>query len=112
MAPIKNEKEIQDQTFVISVKTFFAVGAAMVLLVGEYVVLQGDIEEAKRLPEIEEVEISRLEVEMNNKLILKHFDDIEKDIEQINKQIDELKQKIYEDFHLMTKHEKDNYDNK
>lgn len=112
MAPIKDEKEIQDQTFVISVKTFFAVGAAMVLLVGEYIVLQGDIEEAKRLPEIENVEISRLEVEMNNRLMHQHFEDIEKDIEQINKEIDELKQKIYEDFHLMTKHEKDNYDNK
>ena len=107
-----DEKEIQDQTFVISVKTFFAVGAAMVLLVGEYIVLQGDIEEAKRLPEIENVEISRLEVEMNNKLMQQHFEDIEKDIEQINKQIDELKQKIYEDFHLMTKHEKDNYEAK
>ena len=107
-----DEKEIQDQTFVISVKTFFAVGAAMVLLVGEYIVLQGDIEEAKRLPEIENVEISRLEVEMNNRLMQQHFEDIEKDIEQINKQIDELKQKIYEDFHLMTKHEKDNYEAK
>ena len=94
-----NEKEIQDQTFVISVKTFFAVGAAMVLLVGEYIVLQGDIEEAKRLPEIENVEISRLEVDMNNRLMHQHFEDIEKDIEQITKQIDELKQKIYEDFH-------------
>ena len=112
MAPIKNEKEIQDQTFVISVKTFFAVGAGLILLVGEYIVLQSDIQEAKRLPEVEDVEISRLEIEMNNKLILQHFDDIEKDIEQLNKQIDELKQKIYEDFHLMTKHEKDNYDNK
>tara|TARA_R110001606_G_C15350293_1_gene647492 strand:+ start:818 stop:1156 length:339 start_codon:yes stop_codon:yes gene_type:complete len=110
MAPIGNEKEIQDQTFVISVKTFFAVGAGLILLVGEYIVLQGDIEEAKRLPVSEQVEITRLEIEMNNKLILQHFDDVEKDIEQINKEIDELKQKIYEDFHLMTKHEKDNYD--
>ena len=30
MAPIGNEKEIQDQTFVISVKTFFAVGAGLI----------------------------------------------------------------------------------
>ena len=112
MAPIKNEKEIQDQTFVISVKTFFAVGAAVVLLVGEYIVLQGDIEEAKRLPVAKQVEITRLEIELNNELMLQHFDDIEDDIDKINKEIDELKQKIYEDFHLMTKHEKDNYDNK
>lgn len=109
---IKKNTEIQDQTFVISVKTFFAVGAGLILLVGEYIVLQSDIEEAKRLPEVEDVEISRLEVEMNNKLILQHFEDVEEDIEQITKQIDELKQKIYEDFHLMTKHEKDNYEAK
>ena len=108
---IKKNTEIQDQTFVISVKTFFAVGAGLILLVGEYIVLQGDIEEAKRLPVAEQVEITRLEIEMNNKLILQHFDDLEKDIEKINKEIDELKQKIYEDFHLMTKHEKDSYDN-
>jgi len=110
MALKKEDKEIQDQTFVISVKTFFAVGAGLVLLVGEYIVLQGDIEEAKRLPVAKQIEISRLEIEMNNKLILQHFEDVEKDIEQITKQIDELKQKIYEDFHLMTKHEKDNYE--
>ena len=108
---VKKDTEIQDQTFVISVKTFFAVGAGLILLVGEYIVLQGDIEEAKRLPVAEQVEITRLEIEMNNKLILQHFDDLEKDIEKINKEIDELKQKIYEDFHLMTKHEKDSYDN-
>ena len=67
MAPIGNEKEIQDQTFVISVKTFFAVGAGLILLVGEYIVLQGDIEEAKRLPVSEQVEITRLEIEMINR---------------------------------------------
>ena len=108
---VKKETEIQDQTFVISVKTFFAVGAGLILLVGEYIVLQSDIEEAKRLPVAEQVEITRLEIEMNNKLLLQHFDDVEKDIEKINKEIDELKQKIYEDFHLMTKHEKDSYNN-
>jgi glutamate mutase epsilon subunit len=107
---VKEEKEIQDQTFVISVKTFFAVGAAVVLLVGEYIVLQSDIEEAKRLPIPEHVEITRLEIDMSNKLVLQNFQEIEKDIEQINKDIEELRLKIYEDFHLMSKHEKDNYD--
>jgi len=105
-----DEKEIQDQTFVISVKTFFAVGAAVVLLVGEYIVLQGDIEEAKRLPVAKQVEITRLEVDLNSKLVLQNFQEIEKDIKQINKDIEELRLKIYEDFHLMSKHEKDNYE--
>ena len=105
-----DEKEIQDQTFVISVKTFFAVGAAVVLLVGEYIVLQSDIEDAKRLPVAKQVEITRLEVDLNSKLVLQNFKEIEKDIEQINKDIEELRLKIYEDFHLMSKHEKDNYE--
>jgi len=109
---VKKDTEIQDQTFVISVKTFFAVGAAMVLLVGEYIVLQGDIEEAKRLPVAEQVEITRLEIELNNELVFQHFEDMEDDIKKLDKEIDELKQKIYEDFHLMTKHEKDNYEAK
>ena len=94
----------------ISVKTFFAVGAAVVLLVGEYIVLQGDIEEAKRLPIPEQIEVTRLEVDLNSKLVLQNFQEIEKDIEQINKDIEELRLKIYEDFHLMSKHEKDNYE--
>ena len=112
MAPIENEKEIQDQTFVISVKTFFAVGAGLILLVGEYIVLQSDIEEAKRLPIPEQIEVTRLEVDLNSKLVLQNFQEIEKDIKQINKDIEELRLKIYEDFHLMSKHEKDNYETK
>ena len=35
--------------------------------------------------------------------------DIEKDIVHINKEVKKLKQKIYEDFHLMSKHDKENY---
>ena len=108
---VKDDKEIQDQTFVISVKTFFAVGAAMVLLVGEYIVLQGDIDEAKRLPVAIMPEVGRLEIDMTNKLLIQHFEDIEKDIAHINKEIEEVKKKIYEDFHLMTKHEKSDYEN-
>ena len=63
---IEKEKEIQDQTFVIS--------------------------------------------DLNSKLVLQNFQEIEKDIKQINKDIEELRLKIYEDFHLMSKHEKDNYE--
>ena len=95
MALKKEEKEIQDQTFKISVKTFFAVGAGLVLLVGEYIVLQGDIEEAKRLPEIAEPIITRIELDLKNQILLEKFEEIEKDIEKINQDIKEVKRKIY-----------------
>tara|TARA_B100001093_G_scaffold75574_1_gene66414 strand:+ start:7495 stop:7788 length:294 start_codon:yes stop_codon:yes gene_type:complete len=95
MAVKKEEKEIQDQTFKISVKTFFAVGAGLVLLVGEYIVLQSDIEEAKRLPEILEPTVTRIELDLKNQILLEKFEEIEKDIENINQDIKEVKRKIY-----------------
>ncbi len=95
MAVKKEEKEIQDQTFKISVKTFFAVGAGLVLLVGEYIVLQSDIEEAKRLPEILEPIVTRIELDLKNQILLEKFEEIEKDIEKINQDIKEVKRKIY-----------------
>ena len=95
MAVKKEEKEIQDQTFKISVKTFFAVGAGLVLLVGEYIVLQSDIQEAKRLPEILEPTVTRIELDLKNQILLEKFEEIEKDIEKINQDIKEVKRKIY-----------------
>ncbi len=84
-------KEIQDQTFVISVRNFIAIGAASLLLVGEYLVLQNDINEAKSLPKIE---ITRLEVELKNELLLQNFKNIEKDIERINNEVAKIKTQI------------------
>lgn len=84
-------KEIQDQTFVISVRNFIAIGAASLLLVGEYLVLQNDINEAKSLPKIE---ITRLEVELKNELLLQNFKNIEKDIERINNELTKIKTQI------------------
>jgi len=95
MAVKKEEKEIQDQTFKISVKTFFAIGAGLVLLVGEYIVLQSDIEEAKRLPKILEPTVTRIELDLKNQILLEKFEEIEKDIENINQDIKEVKRKIY-----------------
>ncbi len=84
-------KDIQDQTFVISVRSFIAIGAASLLLVGEYLVLQNDINEAKSLPK---VEITRLEVELKNELLLQEFKNIEKDIERINNEVTKIKEQV------------------
>ncbi len=78
-------KEIQDQTFIISVKTFFAIAAGLILLIGEYIVLQKDIDEAKRLPE---ASISKIEFQYK-------YDNIVKDIELLQLEIEGLKREIY-----------------
>lgn len=84
-------KEIQDQTFIISIRSFIAIGAASLLLVGEYLVLQNDIEEARNYPK---VEVTRLEVELKNELLLQKFKNIEKDIERINNEVNKIKTQV------------------
>lgn len=64
----------------ISVKSLLSVGAILFLLIGEYVVLHKEIEEAKRLPisKVSELEIVYLK----------------KDIETLNKKIELLNKKV------------------
>ena len=45
-------KEIQDTTFSITLKTLFTICAFLFLLLGEYIVLQNEINEAKSLPKM------------------------------------------------------------
>jgi hypothetical protein len=84
-------KEIQDTPFSISLKTLFSIFAFLFLLIGEYIVLQNEITEAKSLPKIE---ITRLEVELKNELLLQKFKNIEKDIERINNDVTKIKTQI------------------
>ncbi len=64
----------------ISLKSLLSVSAILFLLIGEYVVLHKEIEEAKQLPISE---VSKVEVEY-----------LKKDIESLNKQIEILNKRI------------------
>ncbi len=75
-------KEIQDQTFVISVRSFVAIGAASLLLVGEYLVLQNDINEAKSLPK---TEVSKIEFDFTNKKLQYQIDALKEELESLKK---------------------------
>ncbi len=71
-------KEIQDTTFSISLKTLFSICAFLFLLIGEYIVLQKDISEAKNLPKSE---LSKLEFEFSNQKLQAQIDVLKKEIE-------------------------------
>ena len=75
-------KEIQDQTFVISVRNFIAIGAASLLLVGEYLVLQNDINEAKSLPK---TEVSKIEFDYSNERLQYQINALKKELESLKK---------------------------
>ena len=70
--------EIQDTTFSISLKTLFSICAFLFLLIGEYIVLQKDISEAKNLPKSE---LSKLEFEFSNQKLQAQIDVLKKEIE-------------------------------
>lgn len=75
-------KEIQDTTFSITLKTLFTICAFLFLLLGEYIVLQNEIKEAKSLPKNE---VTRIEFDFSNEKLQYQIDNIKKDIESLKK---------------------------
>lgn len=73
-------KEIQDTTFSISLKTLFSICAFLFLLIGEYIVLQKDISDAKSLPK---AEVSKIEFEYSNQKLQDQINVLSKEIELI-----------------------------
>jgi hypothetical protein len=75
-------KEIQDTTFSISLKTLFTICAFLFLLLGEYIVLQNDINEAKDLPK---TEVSKIEFDCSNEKLQYQIDVLKKELELLKK---------------------------
>tara|TARA_R110001599_G_scaffold256246_2_gene456423 strand:- start:9353 stop:9628 length:276 start_codon:yes stop_codon:yes gene_type:complete len=78
------EKEIVDTNFSINLRTLIAIGSVVILMVGEYIVLQEDINEAREMPE---PEITKLEFEYG-------IEKLQKSIELNLKEIEELKDEV------------------
>jgi len=77
-------KEIVDTNFSINLRTLVAIGSVLVLMVGEYIVLHEEIEEAKALPK---PEITKLEFEYG-------VEKLQKSIELNLKEIEELQSEV------------------
>jgi hypothetical protein len=86
---------MNEQTFNISLKNLIAIASIISLLVGEYIVLQKDIEEAKKLPVPIQPEVTRVEFEMQNDLILQTIATTKQDLIEIKEDIKDIKKKLY-----------------
>ena len=86
---------MEEQTFNISLKNIITIGGVIMLLVGEYVVLQKDIEEAKKLPVPIQPEVTRVEFEMQKDLILQTIATTKQDLIEIKEDIKDIKKKLY-----------------
>ena len=87
--------ETTEQTFNISLKNLITIGGVIFLLIGEYIVLQKDIEEAKKLPIPIQTEFTRVEFDMQNDLILQTIATTNQDLIEIKEDIKDIKKKLY-----------------
>tara|TARA_R110001583_G_scaffold8758_1_gene41447 strand:- start:335 stop:598 length:264 start_codon:yes stop_codon:yes gene_type:complete len=86
---------MEDQTFNISLRNIITIGGMIFLLVGEYIVLQKDIEEAKKLPIPIQPEVTRVEFDMQNDLILQTIATTKQDLIEIKEDLKDIKKKLY-----------------
>ena len=88
-------KELNEDTgFKVSIKTLAGIGAAMATVIGMWFMLQADIEEAKRLPEPPQPEITRMEFDMKDQLVRQTIMTTQEDVKEIKAQLEKLNDKI------------------
>ena len=92
---ILSRVKMEEQTFNISLKNLVTIGGIIALLVGEYIVLQKDIEEAKKLPIPIQPEVTRVEFDMQNDLILQTIATTKQDLLEIKEDLKDIKKKLY-----------------
>lgn len=74
------KEEIQNTTFNVSIKTLFTVIAFSFIAIGEYIVLQNDIEEAKELPK---TQVSRLEFDFTKEKLQTQIDLLKEELKEL-----------------------------
>ena len=88
-------KELNEDTgFTISIKTLIAIGFAMATIISMWFMLQADIEEAKQLPEPPPQDVTRMEFDMKDQLILQTIMSTQEDVGEIKDDLKRLEEKI------------------
>ena len=90
-------KELSEDTAVqLSLKTLGGVAFLIATLVGMWFTLQADINEAKKLPEPPEPEVTRMEYDMKDQLVRQTIMNTQKDVEEIKETLEKIEDKLYE----------------
>jgi hypothetical protein len=87
-------KELSENTGInISIKTLIAIAFGLSTIIGMWFMLKADIAEAKTLPK---QEVTKVEYELKDELIRKSVLQTEKDIQEIQKTLERIEDKIYD----------------
>ena len=99
----------EDTTFKMSIKTMGMIAAGIAVLIGGWYSLMSEIQEAKELPpvinvevvkkeileQIPDAEITRMEFDMKDQMIRNNIMETKKDIEEIKNSLEKIEDKIY-----------------
>ena len=85
-------EEIKKKKFNISVENMITIGMVIVTVTGMWYSLQGEIEEAKKLPE---PEVSRTEYDLKDQLIREAIISTEEKVDANSEKLDKIDEKLY-----------------
>ena len=80
--------------FNVSVKSLTAIGFGMATVISMWFMLKADIAEAKELPKPIDPDITRVEIEMKDQLILQTIISTQEDVSEIKKNMQRIEDKI------------------
>ena len=84
---------LKKKKFNISIENLITIGMAVVTITGMWYSLQGEIEEAKKLPE---PEVSRTEYDLKDQLIRETIISTEEKVDANSEKLDKIDEKLYE----------------
>ena len=80
--------------FNVSIKSLTAIGFGMATVISMWFMLKADIAEAKELPKPIDPDITRVEIEMKDQLILQTIISTQEDVSEIKKNMQRIEDKI------------------
>lgn len=86
-------EDIKKKKVNISIENLIMLGAGIFSLVGMWFALQGEIEEAKKLPE---PEVSRTEYDLKDQLVRENIINTNKKVEEIDETVKKIDEKLFE----------------
>ena len=86
-------EDIKKKKINISIENLIMLGAGIFSLVGMWYALQGEIEEAKLLPE---PEVSRTEYDLKDQLVRETIISTQKKVEEIDETVKKIDEKLFE----------------
>ena len=84
---------LKKKKFNISIENLITIGMVVVTITGMWYSLQGEIEEAKKLPE---PEVSRIEYDLKDQLIRETIISTEEKVDANSEKLDKIDEKLYE----------------